>query len=427
MKHAPLRLIALLIIVLAAGLGGYAVASSGSSPNAWTPLVSCQPGGFLRVAGAAPRSATTAYLVFSDGASLSAKISRRSYAFRLPPGFPNGAPSLLRFADQRNQVRDTALAQRPFSDCGAARAPTLYSSASARLPRTPLTRAIDLINQAREIAQRTSRACGNGMAPPPRLTLSNGSPPAAMLAVLGVLRRPQTSTDRLAQRQLEGRVDGPPGVLTVYRRYTRVVPEQGGITARIAVGMGQESLPKSALYPCLHAATRTLIRLLRDQPHAIRHEALKLQLGYKLGPQTHGVHPWLDYSAAGGTGGPFDLHNFRAHGTMIEGCGMTSPPPGANPRAPGVFGHPKLECDLNGLVPDGVATITLRLTGEAHYTNLFGRPSPYYRLHHFTRTIPVHENAWAFANLPSDPASAGHQTLTWRDKHGRVLHVEHFP
>jgi hypothetical protein len=240
------------------------------------------------------------------------------------------------------------------------------------------------------------------MVPTPHLRFSEASPSPAILNVLGVLRRRPT-TEELApvtRRRLGGWGGGPPGVLTVFRRYVRIVHGPAGMTSTIVTGLGQLSLPKSALYPCMRAVTRELLRLLRGQPRDVQRDALRIQRSYKLGPQTLGVHPWLNYIGGGGTGGPFDLRGFRTGGIMIEGGG-----------------------NANGLVPDGVATVTLNLAGQTHHPLPWSRAVNYYRRHPYTSTATVIENAFFFPNLPADPSSAARQTITWRNSRGHILRV----
>jgi hypothetical protein len=407
MRRRPRRSIILLAVLGLAATAGYAFASTGGG-DLYGLRVSCIAGRFVSARGNAPASARAAYLVFRNGASITATLVAHRYTFMLPSSSPLGHPSLLRFVDGVGGARDVSLDDHAFVACPApaVRHPTAPVALAARRPRTVEDQAGALVNQARQAAMKTSKDCGNQLIPPPRLTLSNGTPSRAILDVLGVLRRSPTPEDlALGAAHTHGPPIDDQGVLTIFERYARVIHEPGGHTAQIVVGVGQVSLSKSELYPCINAATAILRRLLPGHPRAVQREALRIQLSYKLGPQTHGVHPWLDYDSGGGTTGPFDVHRFKRFGIIIEGGSA----------------HPsQFEWDLNGLVPDGVASITLRLTGQARRTPLFGRPSNYYKLHPASVTQRVTENAF-FLELPSDPTSAAHQIVIWRDPQGHVI------
>jgi hypothetical protein len=241
------------------------------------------------------------------------------------------------------------------------------------------------------------------------LTLSSGSPSPAVLDLLEVLRRPPTREDLAAARSYvhRGSIDDH-AVLTIYRRFVRIIHLPGGHTAQIVIGTGQESLPKSALYPCQRAITRILERLLPGHPAAVQREALRIKRSYKLGSLTHGIHPWLNYMGAGGSGGPLDLRGFRRRGLMLEGSGQSGGPHGA-----------RTENDANGLVPDGVTTVTLKLSGSARRGSPPGLVKDYYLRHPTTLTTAVIQNAF-YMSLPAEPM-ATHQTVIWRNTQGHVI------
>lgn len=411
MSKRSVRWIVLSVIVaLISGLSGYALAFSGSQSSPFAPRVSC-PGGRLVIAsGQAPAAALSAYLVYADGASASSSVVSGRYRFVLPPQVTSRAPSRVRFVDSRLRIRDVPIAAGAFTPCAHQTSRLVGAPAPTRRiqPMTTEDRAVALINQAEAIAQKSSPACHDQGSPTRSVTFSAGSPSAATLAVLSVLRRPQTRAEQALNRQASGLFDGPPADVVIFRRYTRIVHGPAGMTASIALGIGRMMLPKAAGYPCHDAAIRILRRLLPGQPAAVRRSALRHELSYKLGPQTFGQQPWLDYAGSGGSGGPFNLEQFRRNGIILQGCSAT-------------------ECDFNGLVPDGVAAIRLQLSGQAHDTNLFGHASAYYRTHPNTVTTRVIQNTFFIPDLPADPASAAQQQLIWLDAHGKPLHTTQFP
>jgi hypothetical protein len=109
----------------------------------------------------------------------------------------------------------------------------------------------------------------------------------------------------------------------------------------------------------------------------------------------------------------FDPRRFRTGGYFLTG-GSGGP------------GRPQ-EWDVNGLVPDGVSSIVLELSGRSRPKPIFGRSSPYYRLHPYRVTVSVVQNVFAFLNLPADPESAAHKTITWLSASGAPIRVMSLP
>jgi hypothetical protein len=297
---------------------------------------------------------------------------------------------------------------------GAAAVP---GTPTAPPPRTPTQHAIALVNEASNHVAHMVPACSmQRQDPKPRVTISDGAPDPALLRVLGVLRRAPTREELRSGPRLPG----PEGVVTFFRRFTRIVHGPNGFVTRIAAGFGQESVPVLFRAPCQQRINATLTRLLRGQPHAVRHIALKIRRSFKLGDRTRRPYPWLDYgSAGGGTGGAFDVRRFRTHGLMIEGGGIDPPPPGFDPNAPGAWERLKHHYEVTGLVPDGVARVRIEIVGGVRGPSP-GEPAGA-AVRPFGASVAVRENAFGF-HLPEDPIGAK-MRLVWRDAAGRVLRV----
>ena len=267
-------------------------------------------------------------------------------------------------------------------------------------------RAIALVNQARQQAQDSSPACGQRMVPTPHTSISEGTPPASLLSMLGVLRRPPTTAElavSLPTGAEEPGLLGPPGVYTYYRRYVRLVDWPHGVTMRITVGYGHWSVPLDGQYPCIDAATKVLRRIVVGQPAKVAKEALRFQLGYKLGPQVERNNILLGFQGLGGTGGIFNPAQFRAHGIQVEGGSLTSPR--------GSAAH--YEWDIDGLVPDGVTSVTVKLSGRSDHMGAFGGPNAAGDegfAHPFEVTVRVRENTF-LVYTPADPNSAAQQQV----------------
>jgi hypothetical protein len=271
--------------------------------------------------------------------------------------------------------------------------------------------AVDLVTEATEHVRASDPACALGRfipAPQP-VTLSQGSPSAAILDLLAVLRRPATAQELALVKP--GMQPGLPGIVTIFGRYTRIVHGPDGLVASITVGVGRESIPASDLPHCQREVDRYLGHLLHGQPRDVQFYAHQLRRTYRLGPLTAGVHPWLGF-AAGRTvpaepGGPFDPRSFRTTGTWE--AGLLSPT--SSPRSSLVA----------GLVPDGVASVTLELPPHvSHGRTVFHERYP----HPYTATATVVENVIFFPDVPRDPAVAAQSsTMIWRGPSGRVLRV----
>jgi hypothetical protein len=209
-------------------------------------------------------------------------------------------------------------------------------------------RAIALVNQATKHVEKTVPACSlDHSLPKPHISYGEGVPSHAMLAALGVLRRAPTHEELIAKPLLD-----PGMAMRFLRRYIRVVHIPGvQQPIEIAAGVGQMSVPTIELPPCQHKVDRVLNRLLKGERKDVRRIALKIRHGFKLGPQASGPREWLTFmSDISGTGGPFDARSFRTRGVMVGG-GSLDPQTGSH-------------WEAAGLVPDGVASVTLRHDGK---------------------------------------------------------------
>jgi hypothetical protein len=153
-----------------------------------------------------------------------------------------------------------ALAAAPTAAPPVPTVPTLPTTPS---PQTPTQQALALENRASEHVARTVAACNLRIQDPkPRLTISDGTPDPALLRVLGVLRRAPTREELHARPSHSF----PEGVVTLFRRYTRIIHGPNGFLTRIAVGVGQQSVSALDRPACQRRVDATLLRLLRGQP-----------------------------------------------------------------------------------------------------------------------------------------------------------------
>ena len=262
--------------------------------------------------------------------------------------------------------------------------------------------AIDLINHASRDVSVARRSCRP--APPAQTSETHDAPTAPALGAIAALRRPATPADAY------------PGRLTlfgegeVYVDYTRAVTAAGGQRFTIVVARSvRPSFRISA--SCLDAEHARLITLLRGKPRHLRSVALKEFGTLRHGQEQNSRAPTVpedgiylftrDAHGGGGGGGGGDVKAFLSHGTFGSSGGAGN------------------EALLSGLVPDGVASVTLeypKTVSRGRYYEPTVFPSA------FTRTVRVQENVLA-VHVPRNAGDAFPSRMVWRRADGSVLRV----
>jgi hypothetical protein len=439
-------------IVAGIAATGYALASNNPAPG-WTPRVVCAAAGtgLLTITGRLPGGVSTAYIVSPDGASLQRPVRGGGYTFLVPaPAAGSVGPTRLEYLDPAGHRHEEALSSEALARCRA-RSPL---AAAAGLPApgpaggsAPVTAAHrapgesagawaeTLVNEASTRVEDNVAACNlNRLSPQPvPARLSPGSPSPVLLEALGVLRRGPTP-EELALAP-GGAPLGSPSVLEIFRGYTRIVHGPDGLVATITVGQGQVSVPALDLPPCQRIINRFLDVLLSFEPPDVKFYAREFRQDFKLGPLNLGSHPWLLYdvgrAAEIGSGGPFDPQEFARNGLIVSGSPAQlpnpvpiGPPVGATPSPPTTL--------VAGLVPDGVASVTVDLPAAAGYPPRIPTPAgsgiplparatlgkPY------TATAHVTENVFFLPGVPGNTGGVAHPaTIVWRDRNGHVVRV----
>jgi hypothetical protein len=291
-------------------------------------------------------------------------------------------------------------------------------AASPKEPTTPTQRAISLVNRAGFLVSHSVRACNLQLSDPtPRLTLSDGSPDPAMLRLLGVLRRAPTDEElRLTSDEPLAHL----GVVRLFTRFTRIVHAPNGFTTTLMAGVVQESVPALDRPACQRRVGVTLTRLLRGQPRDVRRIALRFHRNFRLGARTRRPVPMLTYqSEGGGTGGAFSPRQFRTHGLFTYGGAINPPPLGFDYNAPGALRTLGHHYEVAGLVPDGVASVTVKLARGKRGDDPDRDADPIVK--RYTATTAVDQNTFGF-RVPEDPVGA-RMSLVWRNRAGRVIRV----
>jgi hypothetical protein len=252
-------------------------------------------------------------------------------------------------------------------------------------PRPQLQRELGYIKSAtRHVSQ--SPVCRTHQ--PTKVTFISGSPGADLLATLGVLRRHRTATDRLtAPSSFFG------GPEQIYRDYERRALVSEGVSYYIVAVREDRAamMPSERCTEMLEAALRTYAPKI---PASVRRQTLAIEAGLisyyrRLVATAPGDGICLVIDGKGDSGGECT--------TVASEIQAGKQPSDDN----GTF---------SGVVPDGVASITLRF--------------PAVRGEHFASvTAPVHGNMYA-VRAPRGFSGAGgptEPTMLWRSAQGAVV------
>jgi hypothetical protein len=264
--------------------------------------------------------------------------------------------------------------------------------------------AMDLINQADRHVYAARPACKPRW-PTGRSTPTHDVPSQPVLDALAPLRRPADAG---------GAAQGGTGASMfgggqTYVDYIRTVTTAGGVKLTIVVGRSVRPAFPPAAQRCLDAEHAWLVHLLKGRPTELRSVALdefgRLRhiVEQQPAPPTTPQDGIYLFSGGGGGGGA-PIADFLEHGVFIS--------MGSGPGQGSTLGS-----RLNGLVPDGVATVSLQ------YPKSVSR-GPYYQPTIYpsavTRTVAVHDNVIS-VTVPRDAGDAFPHRMVWRDAGGKVV------
>jgi hypothetical protein len=263
--------------------------------------------------------------------------------------------------------------------------------------------AIDLINAADRHVYATVAGC-KPKRPSVHSTTTHDAPSQAVLDVLAPLRRPATPAELQPDAHPHVGFGGE-----TYVDYVRHVTTAGGHPLTIVISRSVRPLFRlpSRCYDAEHAR---LVHLLRDKPRKLRSATLeefsRLRQDQEAAANDQPTTPvdGIFLFDDGGGGGGADVASFKERGVFNSR--------GGGPRA----GE---RSRLNGLVPDGVASITLEYPktvsrGPNYKPTVF--PSA------FTKTVAVQDNAIS-VRIPRGAADAFPHRMVWRDAAGAVVHT----
>jgi len=311
----------------------------------------------------------------------------------------------------------TAVILAPAAGCVALAVAHPQSGSQPASPATVLRGRVLVGRAEQQVARANSDCDPQTSVPKPLIRFGPGAPSRGMRSAFGVLRRPQTEAER-DKPALFAKGYGT-GDITLFRSATRIVRLPGGMSATITVGRGRMSVPEILSPTCQRLVTAVLSSLTKGEPAAVRRAATDFQRILVRNLAVQGTREWLGIKAPAGEGlSVWDATAFDDQGGMLgtsDDWVGTAGPRGSQTRTR------SRELAI-GMVPDGVASVTLQLAGESPEYALIS-PSGSTPPRGGTIRVPVTDNVFAFLNLPEDPFAAATRVVTWRDANGRVVHV----
>lgn len=276
--------------------------------------------------------------------------------------------------------------------------------AAARAIRQ-LDRAIDLINDAESHVRATRERC-RFSAPAEHPPVTHDAPTPEVTGSLAALRRPQTATDQIPADDLEG------GVLSedeVYVDSSRTVTAANG--KQFVIVPARLTPPKPRPASCIEAVRARLVRVTASETRRQRTVTLREYDALGRRERRAAAQPLTPYDevllfsrtskgSLGGGGGGGRFSQFLKQGSSVSSGGDDS-------------------AVLTGLVPDGVASLTMTFPKRVSR----GR---YYKPRVFKRkvvvTAPVQENVFS-VRVPRGAPDAFPSRTVWRAADGHVLHA----
>lgn len=270
--------------------------------------------------------------------------------------------------------------------------------------------AIKLFLKAEQRVER-DRACRTVEAPG-RPTFTNAAPSSDLLSTLGILRRPEADDERLLHNSLEF-----PFGKDIYRRHIRIARSAGGREVFVYAARDSD-FTRPRPERCRVAVRRRLERLLRDRPAAVRRLARRIAHGIQRVERRQ--------NAARPREGVFLFERLPGDGGLGSGSG------GSNARTirrSGMFqssseGRRDRRARVDGLLPDGVATVTATY-GRRGVPGFRGKRRRYAQA--IKRTVPVQDNVISFEVPRSSEDALFPVRWVWRSADGRIVRVTRSP
>jgi hypothetical protein len=262
--------------------------------------------------------------------------------------------------------------------------------------------AIDLINAADRHIYATVPGC-KPKAPSSHTTTTHDAPSQPVLDALAPLRRPATAAEQQGDLRPHVGFGGE-----TYIDYVRQVTTAGGHPFTIVIG---RSIPAPFGIPsrCYDAVHARLLHLLKGRPRKLKSVTLEEFSHLRAGQEKNNAQPTTPVDGiylfdGGGGGGGADVASFKERGvftSMGGGRGVDE------------------QSRLNGLVPDGVASITFEYPKSVSRGPNY-KPTVYRSA--VTKTVSVQNNVVS-VEVPRPAPDAFPHRMVWRDAAGNVVHT----
>lgn len=271
------------------------------------------------------------------------------------------------------------------------------AAAAQRIERN--AQVLALINRANEDVFTAQPRCRPTQGGSGRGRETTAVPPASVRKLVGALDRPASSADRRARKSRA--LDHLGGV--TYINFVRRLTGADGQRALVVVSQRRSGIfrPRPG---CLQAQHDRLEQLVgRDDP-GLRHDALVSFSHFRVGQERNLKAPREAQDTiqlVGPGGGQATARRFATHGIFSSRISAGQP------------------AQLTGLVPDGVASVTVMLPKIVSRGRNY-KPIRYPRT--IRRKVRVVDNLVSLT-IPRSPEDAFSAMLTWRDARGRRLRV----
>lgn len=257
--------------------------------------------------------------------------------------------------------------------------------------------ATDILNAALKTVRGTVRGCAVKSDFPGPHSTTHDAPSPDFVNAIAALRRPATPAELAPASGVEAILPGE-----TYVDYRRNVTTADGHPLTIVLGRRKAV---AAVYPdrCLDAEHAEILKHLKGKPGAVRAKTLAIFANFRKGQKAGARAPGKTVDGVylfqqGGGGGGADFAFFKRHGAFGSVGGSD-------------------HSTLNGLVPDGVATVKLS------YAKVVPRGPDYKPTVYpsaVTLTLPVQENVVS-TSVPRSAPDALDFRMVWLDAAGNVL------
>jgi hypothetical protein len=316
------------------------------------------------------------------------------------------ALTYLRVVTIRSQALPAALVAALALVPAAASAPAATTPSPTHLqPRDKATakriraerEAADILNAAMTTVRAKVAGCATRPGFDDRHSVTHDAPSPDFVNAIAALRRPATPAEQAAASGIEALLPGE-----LYVDYRRDVTTAGGHPLTIELGR-RKAVNVVFGARCLDAEHAEILKHLKGKPGGVRARTLSFFATFRKGQEAGARNPGAEVDGVylfqdGSGGGGADFASFKKHGAFGSIGGSD-------------------HATVNGLVPDGVATV------ELIYAKVVPRGPDYKPTVYptaVTLTLPVQENVVS-TTVPRSAPDALSYRMVWLDAAGNVV------